>query len=191
MGKGTWSGLQWKRREPSAFWEGINQWSCSKQRTACIQSTQLPQGMYRLLSRSSEWQPLSFCSSVTMGMFGTVKSYRGLRNGRWLPPLHTEEEDTGCHGGSGCWAAPFTQQPKEALLHAPPSPGTLSPRLSKWALSSERALGAAPTGPDLDMELGILLSTSSSTTAGVSLPLLNCMKGRVSRPCFGKSLTPW
>lgn len=38
MGKGTWSGLQWKRREPSAFWEGINQGSRSKQRTACIQS---------------------------------------------------------------------------------------------------------------------------------------------------------
>lgn len=51
----------------------------SKQRTAWIQSTMASTGNVSGSSFSSEWQPLSFCFRTAMGMFGTVKSYRGLK----------------------------------------------------------------------------------------------------------------
>lgn len=82
---------------------------------------------------------------------------------------------------------PSLSSPRRHRTHAPGSPGAPSPRMSRWAaLPLARALGAAPACPDLDMELGGLVSHFSVTTAGVSLPLVNWMKGGVSMPCVGK-----
>lgn len=106
-------------------------------------------------SFSSEWQPLSFCFWITKGMFSTVKSYRGLRNGYWLSSLHTEE-DTGCQRK---WMLSCTLHLAAKGDACPGSPGAPSPRMPKWAaLPLARALGAAPARPDLDIKLGGLVS---------------------------------
>lgn len=48
LGKGTLSGLQWKQREPRAFWENINNVPAQSKARHGFNPWQLPQETYRL-----------------------------------------------------------------------------------------------------------------------------------------------
>lgn len=66
----------------------------------------LPQEIYQApLSLQNEDSHCLSVSGLQGGCSGLWK-VTGDSNGCWWLPLRTEE-DTGCHGGSGCWATPF------------------------------------------------------------------------------------
>lgn len=102
-------------------------------------------------SFSSEWrQPLCFCFRITRGMFGTVKSYRGLKRMLVVTTAHW-----GRHGVS--WQKWLLSQ---TFLLAAKGGTAAWPCISRRPFTKAVQMGCSGLGacPDLAMELGALFS---------------------------------
>lgn len=149
LGKGTWSALQWRRREPRAFWESVNNATPRSKGPHGFSPPWLPQEIYQApLSLQNDSHYLSV-SGLQWGC-SVLWKVTGDSNGCWWPPLRTEKDRLSWRK----WLLSHT-------LRLAAEGGTAArPWISGCPFTKAVQMGCSALGtcPDLGRELGALAS---------------------------------